>query len=72
MINNVFRKIFAYNYNGIANKLKMEKGESDGFEFWKIDKILNISDENKEKFISSLVSKKHKDIFEKIKQLTSK
>jgi len=49
--NNVFNCRYLYIYSGELSALKIEDGKGIGFESWPLDKILNISDSDKNKFI---------------------
>jgi len=49
--------------------LKVEKGKAIGFELWPLEKIFNISDEDKKRFIPSIFEKQNLEIFAKIKEL---
>lgn len=69
MTNNVFRVIYAYCYLGNIEDLKVEKGKAIGFEVWPLDKIFNISDEDKRHFIPSIFENDNLEIFSKIKKL---
>lgn len=67
--NHALRKTFAYRYTGNIDDLKIEDGKGLGFEAWSIDNILNISDEDRTKFIPIIFGEKILDIFRKIKDL---
>ena len=67
--NNVIRAIYAYCYNGKTEALKIEKGKAIGFESWPLEKIFNISDEDRRRFIPSIFEKDNLEIFTKIKKL---
>jgi isopentenyldiphosphate isomerase len=67
--NNVVRAIYAYCYNGKVEDLKIEKGKAIGFESWPLEKIFNISIEDKKRFIPSIFEKDNLEIFSKIKKL---
>jgi len=67
--NNVIRAIYAYRYEGRVEDLKVEKGKAVGFESWLLEKLFNISDEDKKRFISSIFEKQNLEIFAKIKEL---
>lgn len=69
MINNVIRAVYAYRYNGKVEDLKIEKGKAIGFEAWPLEKIFNISDEDEERFIPSILNNEVLNIFRKIKKL---
>ncbi len=66
MTNNVIRQIFAYKYHGKAEDLKLENGKADSLEFWPINKILNISEKEKKKFIPMVFDDASLEIFNKI------
>ena len=55
-INNVFNRRYLYIYSGKINDLKIEVGKGIGFEAWPLDKILNISDSDKNKFIPYILN----------------
>ena len=67
--NNVIRAIYAYRYDGNLENLKIEKGKAIGFELWTIEKLFNISTEDKKRFIPSIFEKDNLEIFAKIKKL---
>lgn len=67
--NNVIRAIYAYRYNGRVKDLKVEKGEAIGFEAWPLDKIFNISEEDRKYFIPLMLEKEMLNIFRKIQLL---
>ena len=67
--NNVIRAIYAYRYEGKVEDLKVEKGKAIGFESWSLEKIFNISDEDKKRFIPSIFEKQNLEIFAKVKKL---
>ena len=71
MTNNVIRAVYAYEYNN-EQEIKLEKGEADSLEFWSSEKIFNVSEKDKEKFISTVLSKEYIDIFRKIQGLIRK
>lgn len=55
-INNVWRENYIYNFNGRLSDLKVEEDKAIGFEFWSIEKIKNISKEEKQKFIPYVIN----------------
>lgn len=67
--NNVIRAIYAYRYDSKLEDLKIEKGKAIGFESWPIERLFNISDEDKKRFIPSIFEKDNLKIFAKIKEL---
>lgn len=71
MTNNVIRAVYAYEYDN-EQEIKLEKGEADSLEFWPLEKILNLSEEDREKFIPAILSKEYIDIFKRIQELIAK
>ena len=67
--NNVIRAIYAYRYEGKIEDLKIEKGKAIGFESWSFEKIFNISDVDRKRFIPSIFEKQNLEIFAKIREL---
>ena len=67
--NNVIRAIYAYRYEGKIEDLKIEKGKAIGFESWPLEKIFNISDVDRKRFIPSIFEKQNLEIFAKIREL---
>jgi isopentenyldiphosphate isomerase len=57
MTNNFLRAVYAYRYDGKVEDLKVEKGKAIGFEAWPLEKIFNISDNDKKRFIPSIFEK---------------
>lgn len=53
-INNTFRVVYAYQFNGKVEDIKIEQYKVVGFEFWLLDKILNLSKEEYLKFVPSI------------------
>jgi len=53
-VNYAFQQEYIYIYDGKVEDLKMELGKSLGFEAWEIEDLTNISDVEKQKFISYL------------------
>jgi isopentenyldiphosphate isomerase len=68
-INNVLRAIYAYRYEGKVGDLRIEKGKAIGFESWLFEKIFNISNEDKKRFIPTIFEEQNLEIFRKIKEL---
>jgi len=68
-INNVIRAIYAYCYEGKVNDLKVEKGKAIGFESWPLEKIFNISDKDKTRFVPAILKEEGLGIFRKIQKL---
>ncbi len=70
MINNAIKSVFAYKFLGNISDLKTEEGESLGFEVYKIDDLLNNTDEAfQAKFIPGIFKPQTFEIFDKIKLL---
>jgi isopentenyldiphosphate isomerase len=67
--NNVIRAIYAYRYDGKFEDLKVEKGKAIGFESWPLEKIFNISDEDRKRFIPAILEEEILNIFRKIQKL---
>ena len=67
--NNVMRAIYAYRYEGNVEDLKVEKGKAIGFESWPLEKIFTLSNEEKKRFILSVLEKENLEIYTKIKKL---
>ena len=67
--NNVLRAVFAYKYDGPVEKLQIEQGKGIGFEAWPIATILNISAEDKKRFIAAILEPDILDVFRKIQLL---
>ena len=51
IINSAFSSQYAYVYRGDISELKIEAGKATGFEAWPIDRLINLSDEEKKRFI---------------------
>lgn len=68
-INKVIRVIYAYCYRDQIDDLKIEVKKAIGFETWSIEKLLNITAEDKKYFIPSVFDKENLDIFRKIQKL---
>ena len=71
-INNVIRKIFAYEFNGSPSDLKIEQGKAIGFEAIKIDSLFAMSEKEKQRFIPNIFEEINMDIFRKIKSLPTR
>lgn len=70
--NNHFKMVYAYHFKGKASDLKLEEGEATSLEFWLIDKILNLTNEEKKEFVPSLVNdEKYLEMYRKIKSLSN-
>lgn len=69
MASNVIRAIYAYCYNRNVRDLKVEKSKAIGFEAWSFDKIFNIADEDRKRFIPAILEEEVLSIFRKIQKL---
>ncbi len=49
--NNTWKENYIYTFSGLLSDLKVEEGKAIGFESWPMDKLRNISEVEKEKFI---------------------
>jgi isopentenyldiphosphate isomerase len=68
-INNIFNTRYAYIYRGNIKDLKIEPGKALGFEVWPLDKLLNLTAEEKARFIPyvfSFVTKELPNFIEEI------
>lgn len=66
-INSVFNCRYLYVYSGEISDLKIGAGAGIGFEAWPLDKILNISDSDRNKFIPYVLSLCQNELVEFIK-----
>lgn len=64
--NNTHRAIYSYEYNGNPNDLRIEEGKADSLEFWSLDKILNLTEEDKNKFIGKIISDDYLKIYKEL------
>lgn len=53
-INYAFGQVFIYSFNGQIADLKIEAGKGLGFEAWSFEKLLNLTDLEKAKFIPNV------------------
>lgn len=72
MINNTFRAQYVYIYKGKTNDLRVERGKALGFEAWPINKLPNLSPEDKKKFIPEILGNELLKIFGEAKKLLSR
>ena len=70
--NNTFRAQYAYLYNEPINNLKVEAGKGLGFEAWKINNLPNLTNEEKNKFISVFLEEDMLELYSKMKGLLIK
>ncbi len=64
-INNSYRREYAYLFTGKFEDLKVEEGKSQGFEKWSTQKVFNLTEEEKKRFIPTHVSQKYMDLYRK-------
>jgi len=55
-INNIWAHIYLYHFQGKLEDLKVEEGKAIGFEAWSMDKLKNMSESDKEKFIPYVIN----------------
>lgn len=55
-INNVWRENYIYNFKGNLSDLRIEEGKAIGFQPWSIEKLKNISEEDKKMFIPYVIN----------------
>lgn len=72
LINNTIRSQYAYLYEGLIDNLQVEKGKAEGFEAWKIEDIHNLSEIDKNKFISLILNQDMLDLFDKARSILIK
>ena len=72
MTNNVIRAIYSYRYDNKVKDLRVEKGKAIEFEAWPFEKIFNISDEDRKRFIPVILEDEMFGIFRKIQSCISK
>ena len=53
--NNAWRENYIYNFNGQLSDLKIEEGLATGFESWSVEKLKNITETEKQKFIPYVI-----------------
>lgn len=71
-MNNVWRKIFVYNFSGGIEDLQVEIGSASGFVKYSIEKVLSLSVDENCLIIAGLLRKPYREVFEKIKKLMQK
>lgn len=67
LINNTIRVQYAYLYTGSVGDLIVEKGKAIGFESWKIEKLGDLSNEDKNKFKPIVISNRFIALFYRAK-----
>lgn len=61
--NNVLRAIYTYRFDGTLSDLMVEDGKGLGFEAWPIETILDISEEDRRRFIPDILKNESREIF---------
>jgi len=69
LVNNVFRYIYAYPFNGKLEDLRIEEGEISHFEIWKISSLVSLTKKQEERFIPILLNKESLSIYREIQNL---
>lgn len=54
LINNALRRVYALDYNEEVENLVVEEGKSLGFEAWDLDKLVDLSNEERKRFIPQI------------------
>ncbi len=67
-INNTIRAQYAYVFRGAMNDLRVEAGKALGFEAWPIDKLSNLNEENKKKFIPLILEREMLTLLQEAKK----
>lgn len=60
------REVYALEFKGDLKDLKIEEGKSLGFEAWPLEKLLDLNEEEKKRFIPSSIDQKRLNIFKDI------
>ena len=69
LTNNTIRSQYGYLYEGNIDDLEVEEGKAIGFEAWNIDKLKNLTDQEKERLIPVLLEEEYMNLFEDLKKL---
>lgn len=69
LINNALRSQYAYLYNGDIRNLRIEEGKSEGFETWKIDDLLHVSEVDRDRFIPGVLYEDTITLFKQAREL---
>ncbi len=65
-INDTFKKVFAYLYTGSIENLALEGDEGLGFESYSVEHLMNLTDEEKKKFIPAIIQPEILEIFKTV------
>lgn len=63
--NNIIRAVYAYRYDGEVENLRVEN-LAQGFEKWPIEKLLNLSEQEKKRFVSLVISEESLGMLRKL------
>ena len=61
-INNAIRMSYLFMFDGDINDLKIESGKALGFELWSLDRLANISDADRQRFIPYILDFSMKEL----------
>lgn len=61
-INNAIRTSYLFMFDGDINNLKIESGKALGFELWSLDRLTNISDVDRQRFIPYILDFSMKEL----------
>ena len=67
-INNTFLKSYAYKIRD-GDTLRLEEGKATKLEWWPLERIFNLTDEESEDFIPKIFSDKYLDVYKAIQRL---
>lgn len=66
-VNNAFKVQYVYIYTGRVEDLKVEAGKSLGFELWPIQKLFNLNEEERRRFIPTFLEPEFLNMFDNLK-----
>lgn len=72
LTNNTVRSQYAYLYPDSLSNLQIEKGEALGFEAWRVEKLANLSEMDKNRFIPVSLEEDMLNLFNRAKKLLLK
>jgi isopentenyldiphosphate isomerase len=70
-INNAIKAEYGYVYKGKISDLKVEPGKAIGFEAWPIEKIFNLTADEKKRFIPVIFAPEFLNMFRILQKLVS-
>jgi len=71
-VNNCWGEVYAYCFSGSLSDLRPEAGKGIGFEAWSIEKLLNITSEEKKLFIHYWFELENQGIFTRLAKIIKK